>query len=285
MKCTTKGCFDGSEYFFHTPSPAAKKLFYYMDVCGHIYSGPNYYIKRETYGDYLLMYVTKGRLDVENEGIQYSVYPNQAVLMNCYEPHIYGSPVDTEFWYVHFDGNNSDEMYEYIKKNTGVVCTAEKDEQILEPLKILVSRCKYHKIISEIEVAKQIYTILCNLIFLKTDVESYKRGENLIVNEAVDYIIEHYAEDLSLESLAEQFNMSPYYFSHLFKRYTQQSPYEFVISTRLDKAKYLLINTDIPIAEVAYAVGYKSSTGFINAFSKQAGISPRKFRVYFNTMR
>lgn len=284
MKCITKGCLDGSEYFFHTPSPVARDLFYYMDVCGHLYCGADYLIKRETYNDYLLMYVTKGRLDVVNEGINYSIHPNQAVLMNCHVPHIYGSIPETEFWYVHFDGNNCDAMYQYIKKNIGVVCTAEKDSQILEPLKLLISHCKYHSLISEIQVANQIYTILCNIIFLKTDIEYHRQSESEIINDAVDYILKHYAEDLSLTHLASQFNLSPFYFSHLFKRYTQQSPHEFTISTRLDKAKYILMNTNLPISEVAYKVGYNSDTGFINAFSRRIGVSPRKFRAYFSNL-
>lgn len=283
MRCTTKGCFAGSEYFFHTPSPVSKELFYYMDVCGHIYCGEDYLIKRDTYNDYLLMLVARGRLDIVNEGIPYSVNSGQAVLMNCHVPHIYGSIPDTEFWYVHFDGNNCDQMYQYIKKNIGVVCTAADNSYILDPLKLLVSRCKYHTVISEIEISKLLHSILCNMIFLKTDIELQTLGENTTIRNAVNYILEQYAEDLSNDVLAEKFNMSTFYFSRLFKQYTQQSPHDFLISTRLDKAKYMLANTDQSIAAIADAVGYNSDTGFINAFTKRIGISPRKFRVYFNT--
>jgi AraC family transcriptional regulator len=283
VKCATKGCFDGSEYFFHTPSPVARDLFHYMNVCGHIYCGADYKISRETYNDYLLMYVTEGRLDVINEGEAYQVFPQQAILMNCHAPHVYGSISDTEFWYVHFDGGNSDKMYQYIKKNIGIICTTNNDKQILEPLKVLVSRCKYNTRISDIEVANLLYTILCNIIALKADNEGQECGGNQVVKYAVDYIDMHYASDLSLTGLAEKFNLSPWYFSRLFKQHTQQSPHDYIISTRLDKAKYILCNTDMPISEIAYTVGYSSDTGFINAFSKRIGISPRKFRVYFNT--
>ena len=74
--------------------------------------------------------------------------------------------------------------------------------------------------------------------------------------------------------------MSPYYFSRLFKRCLQQSPHEYILTLRLDKAKYLLTSTNQTIAEISQEVGFLSDTGFINAFKNRVGISPGKFRIY-----
>lgn len=284
MQCKTKGCYGESEYFFHTASTLAKDLFYYMDDCGHIFCGKDYMIRRQVYNNYLLMYVVSGQLDIENDGITHSVYPHQVVLMNCHNAHRYGSPIDTEFWYVHFDGSNIERIYQHIKKTIGVVSTVQNESQILEPLKLLVSSCKHRTNIPDTEIAKQIYTLLCNIIFPQCSNTAHNMSENEIINQAIDYITEHYAEDLSLNSLAEQFHMSVGYFSHLFKQYAGQSAYELIISTRLDKAKYLLTTTDLSIAEIAYQIGYNSSNGFISAFSKRIGVSPKRFRIYFDSV-
>ena len=70
----------------------------------------------------------------------------------------------------------------------------------------------------------------------------------------------------------------PYYFSHCFKRQSGFSPMEYVINTRIDKAKILLANTSRSVEEIAYEVGYASSGSFINVFVKREGTSPARYR-------
>ena len=67
--------------------------------------------------------------------------------------------------------------------------------------------------------------------------------------------------------------MSKYHFSRLFKKVCGYSPYEFLILTRLNRAKYLLKTTSLPIKVIAQNVGYQSVTTFTNAFTDRLGIS------------
>ena len=69
------------------------------------------------------------------------------------------------------------------------------------------------------------------------------------------------------------------YFAHIFKRRTGFSPADYVINSRIERAKVLLVRTQKPIGEIAEEVGYSASGSLINLFVKKVGVSPRQYRV------
>ncbi|MDE6659385.1 MAG: helix-turn-helix transcriptional regulator, partial [Eubacterium sp.] len=68
------------------------------------------------------------------------------------------------------------------------------------------------------------------------------------------------------------------FFSKVFKETTGFSPYDYLLSVRLDKAKELLQKTDDSIQNIAFKTGFNSTSNFIYFFKKEMGISPLKFR-------
>lgn len=72
--------------------------------------------------------------------------------------------------------------------------------------------------------------------------------------------------------------MSTTHFSRVFKQQTGFSPYDYVLMMRLNKAKELLLKTDMYIAEIAYETGFNSEANFVYCFKNIEGISPGKFR-------
>ena len=95
---------------------------------------------------------------------------------------------------------------------------------------------------------------------------------------AIRYIRDNVGKKITLQELADLSNLSIYYFSHRFKDETGYSPMDYVINSRMDKAKILLIRTSKTITEIAYEVGYGSSGSFINIFSDKVGCSPKIYR-------
>lgn len=80
---------------------------------------------------------------------------------------------------------------------------------------------------------------------------------------------------LLLAEDSEQIPLHPPVQAHL-----RLHPHEFLILTRLNRAKHLLTTTDLPISQVAREVGYRSVTTFSNAFADRVGLSPTRFRQY-----
>jgi len=83
---------------------------------------------------------------------------------------------------------------------------------------------------------------------------------------------------LSLEEMAGMAHLSPFHFSRLFKQVTGVPPGTFMAALRLERAKRLLLTTELDVAEVCYEVGYESPGTFATRFSRLVGVSPGQMR-------
>ncbi|MCI8443264.1 MAG: AraC family transcriptional regulator [Provencibacterium sp.] len=100
--------------------------------------------------------------------------------------------------------------------------------------------------------------------------------ENL--QQLTGYIEEHLCDEMTLESLARQLHFHPNYFSAFFKKHYGVSPLKYVAGLRLQRAKELLRDTSLPVAEVAARTGFHDLFHFSRRFKEQTGYSPSDFR-------
>ena len=98
------------------------------------------------------------------------------------------------------------------------------------------------------------------------------------LREAIAYIQEHLGEEITLEAIATQLNMSQYYFCHLFKQSMGISPYQYVLQQRINKAKQLLKQRQLTITDVALECGFANQTHFTKYFRKLTGATPKNYR-------
>lgn len=97
----------------------------------------------------------------------------------------------------------------------------------------------------------------------------------------LDYIEEHYAEELTLAKLAAIFNFSYYYLSAYFGTHFKKSFTEYLNSVRIQKAQHLLHERDLPVAEAGRKVGYADNSYFSRVFKKYVGVTPTDYRRQF----
>ncbi len=93
------------------------------------------------------------------------------------------------------------------------------------------------------------------------------------------YIDVHFAQDLSLDTLAEATYMNKYYLSHVFRRSFGTSPIDYLIEKRISIAQFLLKTTKYSVAEISELVGYNSTSYFSQIFKKRTGQTPREYRL------
>jgi AraC family transcriptional regulator len=93
-----------------------------------------------------------------------------------------------------------------------------------------------------------------------------------------EYIEAHLAEPLSLTKIGEIACLSPFHFSRSFKRSAGVGLHEYVVRRRIERAKQLILYSDLSLAQIAGAVGFDSQSSFTARFRREVGLSPGRFR-------
>jgi AraC family transcriptional regulator len=94
----------------------------------------------------------------------------------------------------------------------------------------------------------------------------------------VDYVEAHLDNALSLSDLAAVACLSPYHFSRCFKRSMGVAPHRYIMERRIERARTLLLHSDMPLTDIAAVVGFDSQAYFTSCFSREAGVSPGRLR-------
>lgn len=98
------------------------------------------------------------------------------------------------------------------------------------------------------------------------------------------YLDLHYCESLTLSEIGKTLNISEYYLSHLFKDEFGIPPMQYVMKRRIGEAQNLLMDTDMPIGDIADHLGFSSISHLNTMFSKYIGIPPGKYRQSVRNM-
>jgi transcriptional regulator GlxA family with amidase domain len=95
---------------------------------------------------------------------------------------------------------------------------------------------------------------------------------------ARDLADRRYAEPLDLEALARAANVSPRHFTRSFRRAFGETPYQYLLTRRLERARHLLRTTDRSVAQVCLDVGFTSVGSFTTTFRRRVGVTPTEYR-------
>ncbi|ADL52483.1 AraC family transcriptional regulator [Clostridium cellulovorans] len=101
---------------------------------------------------------------------------------------------------------------------------------------------------------------------------------NIYINKAKHFISMNYDKDITIKDISSYVNINEDYLNRIFKKHTGHTITEYVTLFRIEKAKMLLSNTDIPIIDICSYVGINSRQYFSQVFKKCTGISPYKYR-------
>ncbi|MEF3305848.1 helix-turn-helix domain-containing protein [Paenibacillus sp. GYB003] len=109
-------------------------------------------------------------------------------------------------------------------------------------------------------------------------VRERKEERDPIRDFVLDYVANHYGEDLSLELVADKLNLSRGYLSTYFHEKTGRTFSEYVNGLRMERAKHMLSETDTRIQDIAAEIGYRNVNSFIRMFKRMCGLTPGEFR-------
>ncbi|MBW7475508.1 helix-turn-helix domain-containing protein [Paenibacillus oenotherae] len=101
-----------------------------------------------------------------------------------------------------------------------------------------------------------------------------------LADQLAAFIRTYYRQAISMEILANRFHYSSHYLSRIFKRKYGCSPIEFLVRTRMNRAKALLAEADMTIRDIAESIGYADMYYFNRLFKKQTGATPTQFKMH-----
>ena len=266
-----------SSCFYFSPTEQTRELFYYPTICGHFYCTKDYYIKRNTFPPLLLLYVRKGTLCLDLGEEHYEASEGQILFFDCKQPHHYYAKTELEFLFLHFDGPQAHQLCKYINQPSGALIDGESNERIHQALADMIQFHTENGNESVFSSSNRIYQLLVLLDNPGLPARLKKHDDS--IDRAILYIRSNIGKKITLRELAEMCGLSDYYFSHLFKEIIGFSPSNFIINSRIDRAKTLLVTTNLPISEISRQVGYPNSSNLIVHFTQRVGCSPLQFRL------
>lgn len=116
-------------------------------------------------------------------------------------------------------------------------------------------------------------SVSCRNIMMRKEEQS-----SSVIDKAKDYISARYSKDISLDDVSREVDISPYYFSKIFKEETGENFIEYVTNIRIAKAKELLQTSDLSIKEICGEVGYADPNYFSRTFKKNVGVTPTEYK-------
>lgn len=177
------------------------------------------------------------------------------------------------------------EYAEFMRQNAvSRSCFLESVNRIIVLMEAVMERQngarKTAEIVAETETPEEVIELMLSLAKpnLETD---YK---NVLFAAALDYISQNYNKDLKLTDVAKAVYISTGYLSRIFKSETGYSFKEWVNRIRIEKAKELILNSDLKYYEIAELVGYKDYKYFSAYFSKLCGVSAKEYKALNSPM-
>lgn len=242
--------------------------------------------------DIQFIYVLEGEIEIKTLTKLVSVDAGSGVFINKNVVHLvrknsachYNSFIFPDYFLKFYFGSPAKDFVESIigKEQIPICCFSRKTENhrtILNALKRL----------SEIEKNKTdfyVYEVLVSLTTLwlevRKNIQFPSEKQDIVVHarmqKFLQYIEQHFGEDVSLEVLAASANVSKSECLRCFKSTMQSTPYKYLIEYRLSKAAELLKNTDESISNIAECVGFHQISHFGKCFKEKTGLAPRDYR-------
>lgn len=175
-----------------------------------------------------------------------------------------------------------------LKKDTTpfIYITSHSDNVTLDRIKNTRPHGIIIKPFKPIDIKSTVSVVLTNYKFKKIDV---LRLENAASDNEVPYILKNIIEyintnidkKIEIHELTVMTKWSHHHFIRTFTKYINQTPYQYILSKKIEKAKAIIVESDISLALIANELGFSNYSNFCNAFKKETGSTPEMYRKTF----
>lgn len=263
-----------------TPGAAVLAQPFYCTEAGHFYGRSRFATARTDKESYLLFYTVAGAGLIEQGAQQVELPAGSALLLNCRTPQSYCTAPGQQSWqhtWVHLDGAGVANLAETLLPQNRLTPVRVSAWEMQPLFDTIFSEWDRGTVAAQIETGLTLHRMLA-LMAARLLAGDASRSNRALIEQATGYIRAHYAEPLSLDALLAQTPVSKSWFLRLFRQYTGTTPYNFLLSTRITRAKELLVLTDFAVSEIAHQVGFGDESNFSTRFTAMVGQSPQQYR-------
>jgi AraC-like DNA-binding protein len=138
-----------------------------------------------------------------------------------------------------------------------------------------------------IDIKSTVSIVLSNFKHKHIDVFRNEEAQKIdevpfILKNVIQYINDNISEKIEIHQLAEMTKWSHHHFIKIFTKYINQTPYQYILTKKIEKAKAIICETDNSLSSISIDLGFSSYSNFCNAFKKETGKTPDTYRkLYF----
>lgn len=147
-----------------------------------------------------------------------------------------------------------------------------------QAMKKIGNACKLEIDSVVFELVHQIIGSISDKTFNTELSTSLRKNHISTIERAKEFMNDRFAEDISLQELADQCHISPFHFCRTFKKITTYSPHQYLLNIRLKHAEVLLRNTTRPVTDICFSSGFNSVEHFATMFKQKYLLNPTQYR-------
>ena len=258
-----------AEYMAHPLIRAA-----YLTDVGFFPKAKEHYREREEGADqYILIYCTEGKGIIEVEDQIYRLEKSDAFCIPRNVRHKYYAD-EKEPWsilWVHFN------YFPLEERKIVHINSRHSDNRMMVLFNLLFRVLERNYTIGNFIYISQVLSLILSEIYFREKVDE-SSVQDRHVTMVIRYMYQHLRENLTLEEISEEVQLSKSYLNAVFKAQTGKSPVEFFIHLKMQEACKLLKSTDYYIYEVSSELGYTDQYYFSRIFKKVVGVSPKDYK-------
>jgi len=243
----------------------------------------HYYTRRQGMEECLILYTLEGCGVIRYEDTEFLLTPGQVMVLDCRKFHYYATQGEKwHFLWFHSAGKCAVDYTELLHAEGVEPLFLGRRGIFVSEFEKLMGYAGHFDLQAELESAVSIQRLLTELIAIrKRDVFSTKyEAYRQVLEENILWIQQHFSEEITVEELAERCHLSKFYYIKVFRAYTGQTPYDYLVGYRLVQSQRLLLETAMTVAQVGGECGFKESKNFIACFKKRTGMTPLQYRRY-----
>ena len=256
----------------------------------------SYYMAFHSHKEVEIMYVIDGKCMVDTEEESVSMKKGDFILLDSHVSHRLivdkSTPcrmLNVEFYFTQKEGvfpsikemaaENKD-LAELLLRGRPYVVLKDPNE-VYHILKSLVLELDKKKSETELMNHLQLAQLLIQMARMVAEEKEEQRDHqlaNVYVKKTIEYLHHHYDCDIQVKDIGNAVNLHPGYLHRIFKQQIGSTIMEYLTSLRMEKAKMLLADTDIPVIEISYYIGINSRQYFSTLFKKHTNQTPGEYR-------